>query len=379
MRIAVVSHDTFWPLRGGGGIRVYWVVRNLLDRGHRVSVVAPFLHQNGMDVHFPGIHVLSLGKITRFVAMKELVYAFMMKVAFFRLLFLKCDVIYAHNVVAALPAVLVGNLRRIPVIFDMDDLLTGYSKHPWVYKMGPRLEAWVARRAILTLATSHHVEAWCHERGIERTMIIRHGVALDLFSIPPRERKYITFTGGIEVNDGVLLIPDAAKLVLNEFPDIQFLFAGEGKDLQRLKDAVHTAGLEKAFVFRGWVNHEEIPEILAESQVGLITSLEVSATVFSSPLRSYEYMAAGLPFVASDLSGIVEQVELSQAGITFKNGDSESLAESILTLLKDKTLREKLGKNGRKYVEAHCDWNKNVTEISEICEKMVSDIATPST
>ena len=61
MKIVVVSHDSFWPLRGGGGIRVYWLVKSLYESGHDVTVIAPFLGA-GFEREFPDVKVIDLGK-----------------------------------------------------------------------------------------------------------------------------------------------------------------------------------------------------------------------------------------------------------------------------------------------------------------------------
>ena len=49
MKMAIVSHDSFWPLRGGGGLRVYWVVKKLDELGHQVTVLAPFISEKGVQ------------------------------------------------------------------------------------------------------------------------------------------------------------------------------------------------------------------------------------------------------------------------------------------------------------------------------------------
>ncbi len=367
MDIAVVSHDTFWPLRGGGGIRVQWVAKCLVKTGHTVTVFAPFLQDKGLNEEFGAMRFVNLGRISRFVPLKEIVYFYLMTGIFFRLLFRKFDIIYAHNVVAAVPSVLVGMIRGKPVIVDMDDLLTGYSRNSLVYRFGSRLECWTARRSRSTIVTSEYVKKWSEERGITNTHIVRHGVDLALFFPQASERRDIILTGGIEVNDGVLLIPYAAQIILKKFPNEKFVFVGEGKELKTLKRLVTSLNLENSFIFEGWKDHKEIPEILCRSRIGLITSLKVSATDFSSPLRTYEYMAVELPYVASDLCGIREQVELSGSGILFKSGDAEDLATAILTLLEDERLRNALGRRGRQYVLENCDWQKNAERICQIC------------
>lgn len=370
IRVAVASHDVFWPLRGGGGIRVHWLTRALLQRGDRVQVVAPFLHGRGLQKAFSGAICRTTGRFTRFVHHKEAAYAILMIRTFQRLLGIGADVIYAHNVVAALPALAAGRIRKIPVVFDMDDLLTGYSRNRWVYRFGPKLEKWVARRADTVIVPSVFGASWCSAWGAKRIEIIRHGADLKRFR--PRSRasrnRTVVFIGGMEPNDGVLLVPQAAKKVLGRFPGVRFLFVGEGKALPELKGSAESLGVSGSFEFQGWVDQDRIPEILSESDIGLITSLEVSATVFSSPLRSYEYMASGLPYAASDLPGIREQTEESRAGLLFKPGDADGLSDVLCRLLSDGRLRERLGRNGRSYVLKNGDWNHAGIRIAEVCE-----------
>jgi glycosyltransferase involved in cell wall biosynthesis len=370
IRVAVASHDVFWPLRGGGGIRVYWVTAALARNGDRVHVVAPFLHGRGLCTAFPGISFGSTGRYTRFVRFKEAVYAVLMVRTFFRLLAAAADVFYAHNVVAGLPALAAGRLRKIPVVFDMDDLLTGYSKNRWVYRFGSGLEKRVARLADAVIVPTRFGASWVGDWGAKRIEIIRHGADLERFRPRPSaaRRRTVVFIGGMEPNDGVLLVPEAAEKILRRFPEIRFLFVGEGKALPELERSARTRGVSENFEIRGWVDQAKIPEILSGSEIGLITSLEVSATVFSAPLRSYEYMASGLPYAASDLPGIREQTEESGAGLLFRPGDGAALAEVLIRLLSDGRLRRRLGGNGRSYAERNGDWMSAGLRIAGVCE-----------
>jgi len=370
LRIGVVSHDCFWPLKGGGGIRVYWVTKAMIQRQHDISVIAPVQKKAEAEEEFGPIPVLSAGKLTRFVRFKEIKYIGLMVRIFLKLLCKRFDVLYAHNAVAGLPTILISKLKKIPVVFDFDDLLTGYSKISFVYRFGPKMERWVAKRAHLTIVNSSVVQQWCRDHGIHRTVIIRHGVDLSRFKAAERERKYITFTGGMEVNDGVLLIPQAAQEVLKEFPDEMFMMVGDGKDKENLRQRVEALGLTHSFVLKGWMDQRKIPGILAESKIGLITMLKVSATELSTRLSSYEYMASGVPFVTSDLDCSQEQVLESNAGIPFENGNPQSLAQRILELLRNKDLWKRLSQNGLRYVKEHADWRQNARAICLVCEKV---------
>ena len=368
MKIAVVSHDTFWPLRGGGGIRVFWATKKMFERHHNIVVIAPILSTDGLKSNFASVEISSLGRVTRFVRFKELVYLLMMVKIFVKLLFTSFDLIYAHNVVAGLPSLLVAKLKRKPLVFDMDDILTGYSKNKLVQNFGPTVEYFTAKHSDLTIAMSQYLKKRLKSKNISHVQEIPHGVDLSLFK-PRKERKeYIVYTGGIEKNDGVLLVPQAAKKILKRYPREKFLFVGEGRALANLKNMVKEEDLENHFIFKGWVDHKEIPQYLSRSKIGLVTSLKSTATEASSTLLANEYMAMELPIVIPNLDGMVGQAGNGTRGLILKYGDTEDLADKLIMLLDNKKLREKLGKQGRQYVVKNCDWEKNATRIVELCE-----------
>ena len=371
MHIAVASHDVFWPVRGGGGVRVYWVTRALLERGHRITVIAPFLHRRDLDKPFPGIRIWSIGRITRFSAHKELRYAVLMARTFIRLMRIRADVFYAQNVVAALPAVCAGRLRHVPVVFDMIDLLTGYSRNAAARRIGAVLETWVLKRADAVAVTSRNLMQLARDCGSKNTEQVRHGVDLETFFPRRSRRDTVAFVGGIEANDGVDLIPRAAQAVLKEFPRIRFLFVGEGKALPGLVRQVRVSGMKDRFEFRKWVDQSKLPGILARALVGLVTSYRSPGTDYAYPLRSIEYMAMGVPFVASDLEGVREQAERSRGGLLFESGNAEALAEALLRILRDPGLARRLGQNGRSWALEHADWKTNAARVADLCESVV--------
>ncbi len=368
MNIAVVSHDSFWPLKGGGGIRVFWVTKKMVERNHKITVIAPFLSTNGLENDFASIKIGNLGQITRFVKFKEVVYLFLMIKIFFKLLITRFDLIYAHNVVAGFPALLVAKLKGKPIVFDMDDILTGYSKNRFIYNLGPAMDYFTAKHSDLIIVMSRYLEKKLRSKKINHIYNIPHGVDLSIFKPEKWRKDFIVYAGGIEKNDGVLLVPRAAKKVLKIFPHERFLFLGDGRDLPNLKRIVKEENLENHFIFKGWIDHKEVPRYLSRSKIGLITSLKSIATEASSTLRAYEYMASGLPVIVPDLDGMVEQVDNGTRGLIFKCGDAEDLADKILLLLENRALCEKLSMQGRKYISSNCDWDKNAKKIVEICE-----------
>ncbi|MFH1371530.1 MAG: glycosyltransferase family 4 protein [Planctomycetota bacterium] len=370
MRIAVVSHDSFWPLKGGGGIRVFWVAKKMLRKNHNITVIAPFLTTKGLDTEFKEIEICNLGRVTRFVKFKEIVYVLLMLKIFFKLLFMskEFDLIYAHNVVAGFPSLLFAKLKNIPHIFDMDDILTGHSPNRFVRYCGQVIDYFTAKHSDLTVVMSKSLENKLRSKKIQHVECVPHGVDLSIFKPQDRKREFIVYAGGIEKDDGVLLVPEAAEIILKRYPNEKFLFIGEGRGLAGLKDMVKERQLSDSFVFRGWVDHKEIPYYLSGSKIGLVTNIKTAATEIAASLRVLEYMAAGLPVVIPDLDGMIEQVGSNGVGVIFKNGDAEDLAEKILLLLEDEDASDDKGRQGRDRVLNNYDWEVNAGKIVELCE-----------
>ena len=78
---------------------------------------------------------------------------------------------------------------------------------------------------------------------------------------------------------------------------------------------------------------------------------------YSQPIKMYEYMAAGLPFVCSDFPGWRTIAEESQAGVCVDPNDTKLIGETISELLSDREKAQQMGKNGREYVISHCTWS----------------------
>lgn len=106
--------------------------------------------------------------------------------------------------------------------------------------------------------------------------------------------------------------------------EVRLLLVGEGKLQKECKELVHTLKLEKRVLFLG--QRMDVPQLLKTADVVVLSSKYEGLS-----LSSIEGMASGKPFVASDVPGLQEIVE--GAGVLFKLGDAEDLANKIERLL----------------------------------------------
>ncbi len=163
--------------------------------------------------------------------------------------------------------------------------------------------------------------------------------------------KVVFFYGGnigvAQDMDNVIRLADN----LRDEPKAYFLLVGEGSEVERLRKKIAARGLAN-IVIKPAVDHQRYRATLSEFDVGLI-SLDRNLKTQNFPGKMLGYMFHAKPILASinpgnDLQNIVEEHE---AGLVFTNGEDEALAEGARRLLRDRFLRERLGRNARVLME----------------------------
>lgn len=171
--------------------------------------------------------------------------------------------------------------------------------------------------------------------------IVPNGVNLGKFQAPRNNnQKIIISVSRLVYKNGIDVLERAFEIVKRNFPEAE---------LKVISDAPP----------------EEIPRYLAE------------ADIFVRPSRSeglgtafLEAMAAGLPIVGTRVGGIPDFLKDGKNGLFAKVDDAKDLAEKIERLLKDASLCQRLGENGRKLVEAKYQWSKIASKMNQLFLKL---------
>ena len=86
----------------------------------------------------------------------------------------------------------------------------------------------------------------------------------------------------------------------------------------------------------------------------------------SLPIKMFEYMAAGIPFIASDFPLWKSIAQETQAGFCVDINDINAIKNAILRILNDRTLAQEMGLKGRKAVEKHYNWLKEQIKLEKL-------------
>jgi glycosyltransferase involved in cell wall biosynthesis len=136
------------------------------------------------------------------------------------------------------------------------------------------------------------------------------------------------------------LLIDVASELLKEFPNLKFVVVGEGPDRENLSQQIDNLNLNGKFILPG-TSMDTVPA-LAAFDIAVLCSRSES---FSNSL--IEYMAAGLPLVASAVGGNVEAVSDNETGLLFPADDADKLKAVLRRLIKEKDFARQLGTKAR--------------------------------
>ncbi|HQN20068.1 MAG TPA: glycosyltransferase, partial [Syntrophobacteraceae bacterium] len=166
-----------------------------------------------------------------------------------------------------------------------------------------------------------------------------------------------------EVKRADLFIKTAAE-VLKQHDDVKFLLIGGGELEHQLKNQISCLGLQGKVLLGG--KKEPSAPYIKSFDIGVLTS---DSEGFSNVLL--EYMAAGIPVVATDVGGNTEIIRNQGLGQLVPKGDWADLAQSICMLLDDNAHCRELGENARGNVVEHYSWDKRIRDVESYYEELL--------
>jgi glycosyltransferase involved in cell wall biosynthesis len=234
---------------------------------------------------------------------------------------------------------------------------------------------WVAHRAFgnatAMVAVSSEVAEYLRGfAGAEgRIHVISNGVDPGRFpeDLPPSfpgdpGTFTVGFLGTLKPWHGVSTLVRAFDLVHASEPDCRLLIVGDGPERSRIEDDVRARGLAPSARFTGSVAPSDVPGLLASMDAAVAPYPDVNGFYFS-PLKVYEYMAAGRAVVASRIGELVTLIEHEVTGLLCKPGDPFALADSLLRLRRDPALCQRMGRAARADVRRAHAWDSVVDRI----------------
>jgi glycosyltransferase involved in cell wall biosynthesis len=254
--------------------------------------------------------------------------------------------------------------------------------HAAVARWGIRLSFGAAATLICVseAAKRHFVSKW----GVapEKIAVVPNGVDTAAFdpegiASPVRSRlglnsePVIMFVGGFQPWHGLEQLVEAFAAVREKRPAARLLLVGDGPARPAVEQQIGRMGLEKTVSITGYVAHDAIPEWLAAADVVVAPYPPLPEELWFSPLKLFEYMAAGKAIVASAAGQIAEVIQHGHNGLLVRPGDVAQLAEAILDLLNDPGERQRLGHNARRQAVEQHSWAAYIRRLESLYQTVL--------
>jgi glycosyltransferase involved in cell wall biosynthesis len=178
----------------------------------------------------------------------------------------------------------------------------------------------------------------------------------------------VMWVGGFYPWHDVSLLLESFALILQRRPDARLVLVGDGQTRSSVVDIVTKDGLRHAVIMTGAIAHSQVPEMLSIADVAVVPSAQVTTSLggTGTPLKLFEYMAAGKAIVATAQNQAAEVIQDGHNGLLVEAGDVNKFAEAILTLLNDPVERVRLGQNARQQAIELYSWEQYTRKLEEI-------------
>ena len=395
MRLALLTHEPFYPPSGGGSAEANYLVSQLTQRGHEVHLFCPdfpdldaVAARFGITAHpFTG---WEMGRYTRLRSIKYLAYPGGLRRLVRRTARdISFDAILSQHAISAVAA---GKLKAdlgVPVVMNFLDFLTGFMES-WPAWAMPRS---VLRRLMayeLSLPKRHDADAVLTvsdelarrfaETGYaaDRLHPIHYGHDAKLFQPRIENREPRTDCLGTVAMHGSFdthhLGPIAIRAITNialAKPETYFLFIGRETDaVKKLAKRVFAAAPLAKLECTGFVPYGEVAQRLGQATVGIIPYEPSSGAHCAFVAKLVEYAALGLPVVSTPLAG-VKSFFGDEPSVRFSAFDGDQFANDVIDLLDNPPPRAESERLARR-VAAELDWPVICSKAVDRLEAIVS-------
>jgi len=356
--------------------RVLCQAEELARRGHEV-ILADYVHRQRQQEAPSVANLSSLG--ARILPLNRSIFAMGSNLKVLLSLQPKPDLIHLWKAYpdASLPAIYLSRRWKIPLHYDWDDWEKGIAGE----LTGSTLAGWTAGKWDRLLP---HL---CHTASVAsdflRDMALKWGmppdrlwdapVGADLERFQPREKDpelfkkmgidgpVLVYSGQLEVASYAEQAVDIFAEVIKEKPTAKLLILGGGRKLDSIKKRAEEKQVFNRVLFTDYILGSDVPRYLSLADVALAPFELNDVTRAKSPLKIAEYLAMGLPVVASDV-GETRKMILG-AGSCAACGDIKTMTEKTLWILNNPSVRQSMSAAGRKTAERKYNWKIHVDSL----------------
>jgi glycosyltransferase involved in cell wall biosynthesis len=221
---------------------------------------------------------------------------------------------------------------------------------------------------IITVSPSTKKEIVTLNLTKKEPVVIYNGVDSQFYNKGTKSKvPTVLYLGRLQYYKSINVFIRVAKQLSSKFPNANFLIAGEGEELSKLK--AYATRIQSPVTFVGRVSEKKKVSLLQEAWVVVNPS-----SVEGWGLTVIEANACGTPVVASNVSGLKDSVRNGTNGYLVEHGNVKMFSEKITTLLANSKLRRSMSSQARRW-SLQFDWTKSATQFLSLINNQVSTVS----
>ncbi len=235
-------------------------------------------------------------------------------------------------------------------------------------------------QAVMDFAYRQAHRVIAHNEQMKQMIIQEIGIPADRIDVTPmvaldgppdpeeaaNDTNEILFFGRIWAYKGLANLIQAEPLITARVPNAKIVIAGQGEDLDPYRRMmIHP---ESFIIYNDWISNELRAELFSRASVVVLPYIEATQ---SGVIRvAYSHSK---PVVATTVGGLPSQVDHGHTGFLVPPGDIQSLANRIVQLLEDETLRRQLGRNGKHKLETEWSADNFARQTIAVYRRAIED------
>ncbi|TVR76814.1 MAG: glycosyltransferase family 1 protein [Chitinophagaceae bacterium] len=380
-----VLHTMTWFCKGGGAdLNVYHTINGLKDEFDMHIAVGDEIYQN----HFENMEGITFHQCNDLVRPINLFKDLKAVYYFYKLIKKeKYDIVHTHESKASVVTRLAAKLAGTPVIiFGLHGVNFKMPFSKWKKKFFYYIEKTTIGAADKIIAVGQNVVDIYHEHNVGNKIpyeVVYSGIEVEKFKqgalLSKEERSrlrneigvsdtdfLLTNVGRLTRNKGQKYAIQAMEQLVQKFPNVKLLLAGEGELKEDYVKQVKEAGLENNIIFYGYCDN--IPQLYGMSDLYFHTSLSEGL-----PRVVVESYLSKLPVVCFEVEGIHEIIDHGKTGYISKQYDVNTLVKYAAELISDDQKRETFGIKGCEFASERWDHHRMVDTLRDLYYKWLNE------
>ena len=366
----------FYPFIGGVENYVYYLSKELVNRGHQVEVICANEPQSMNNDNVEGIQVKRLsylGRIANTNITPKLPLILSQE---------DYDIIHTHIPTpwSADWSALSSKIKNKPLVVTYHNDIIGEGIADYIARFynSTFLKLLLKRADKIIITQPSYLESSPYLLDYQdKIEVIPNGVDVDKFRpiTSTNNNNYTIFF--LSVLDefhrykGLDYLLKSIQIVKKEIPNLKLIVGGKGVLVDYYKKISVSMGLGDNVEFKGFIRDDELVNYYNQADLFVLPSTSSLQEGFG--IVALEALACQTPVITTDIVGVAEDLDAVNGGVVVPPKDSQRLAEKIILLLKDEELRKEMGEHGRKLVMDRYTWKSVASSMEKVYKIIFSN------